>query len=976
MDKARIEEIIKLYSKKPSYKNLIRKQDTAFVEQLKSCTCDAVLFSNTRLIEIQKLVRANYEAPSFTEDILKAYSAVQKQIPKQYKYQRQLNVMLNAKKISTCCMQHLRRGLSRTSKTNPYLKSKRVGKELNVYFKKTKRHVDKKELEEKEAIRQKKKLNFLINQTEIFGHFMMKKGKINLEEGVGTEAAKKQLDWINEFDKKDEDGVHAHKKTKKEGLEHEGTINTQGDTFEKSKTTCEDTSKTREETNTTNEDVANKNENTETYVQKPEILNATLKGYQLQGLRWLVNLYDQGINGILADDMGLGKTVQSISFLAHLKEKEKIDGPFLIITPASTLHNWINEFEKFLPSFKVVSYWGGVNERKLMRKQFSSSNVVVTSYQMVVTDEKLFKRIKWHYMILDEAQAIKSSTSLRWKTLLSIACRNRLLLTGTPIQNTMGELWALLHFIMPTLFDSHDEFSTWFSKDIEKEGKNIDDVQLQRLHMILKPFMLRRVKDDVKDELGIKTEKDIYCEMSIRQKKLYRLIGEQRNIDMEELTDAIKKVDICEGKTGGDDMLLNLIMQYRKVCNHPDLFEREEVRSGYCFEVNDHLNSEYITEMHRSLLNFTVPKIVGDFIVENNTNKLNTCYNALRSDLTHQIDNRKTYIETKDNSKRLKLDEKDRTITDCSNICDAIKNIQDNKISLYKNIIDKMVGTLEQENPYHIFERQDERCIVEEQIEVTKEMRVRSKGKYYIHSVSQSVENNKLMKLVSDKIQARRTLLSQYSNMYIPPVLAAPSRLHTNSYLLAKELEKIDKNNDLPCVSNNIFIPRLDTFISDSGKLLVLDALLKKLKKGGHRVLIYFQMTKMMNLMEDYLVKRGYTYCRLDGSSRLNVRRDIVNNWQTSDEKFVFILSTRAGGLGINLTAADTVIFYDSDWNPTVDQQAMDRAHRLGQTKNVTVYRLITKNTIEERVIARAARKGEIQKMVIQGGEFSMKDFE
>jgi DNA helicase INO80 len=162
--------------------------------------------------------------------------------------------------------------------------------------------------------------------------------------------------------------------------------------------------------------------------------------------------------------------------------------------------------------------------------------------------------------------------------------------------------------------------------------------------------------------------------------------------------------------------------------------------------------------------------------------------------------------------------------------------------------------------------------------------------------------------------------------------------------------------------------------VSDAGKMATLDSLLAELRKDGHRVLIYNQMTRMIDLMEEYLHYRGYSYIRLDGSSKIADRRDLVNDWQNRSDIFVFLLSTRAGGLGINLTAADTVIFYDSDWNPTVDQQAMDRAHRLGQTKQVTVYRLITRNSIEERMRQRAKQKDEIHKVVIAGGEFRQMD--
>ena len=167
-----------------------------------------------------------------------------------------------------------------------------------------------------------------------------------------------------------------------------------------------------------------------------------------------------------------------------------------------------------------------------------------------------------------------------------------------------------------------------------------------------------------------------------------------------------------------------------------------------------------------------------------------------------------------------------------------------------------------------------------------------------------------------------------------------------------------------------IIRPDLNSFIRDSGKLKALDKLLLNLFNDKHRVLIYSQMTRMIDLLEEYLQHKAYNYLRLDGSTKISDRRDLVNDWQSDETIFVFLLSTRAGGLGINLTAADTVIFYDSDWNPTVDQQAMDRAHRLGQTKQVTVYRLVTRGTIEERILLRARQKGEIQRVVIAGGDF------
>lgn len=317
-------------------------------------------------------------------------------------------------------------------------------------------------------------------------------------------------------------------------------------------------------------------------------------------MTWLANLYNQGISGILADEMGLGKTVQSIAFLCHIAEQYGVWGPFLIISPASTLHNWQQEMQRFVPEFNVVPYWGSPNERKILRQFWeqkdlhtkdASFHVVITSYQLVVSDYKYFNRIKWQYMVLDEAQAIKSSSSVRWKLLLGFNCRNRLLLSGTPIQNSMAELWALLHFIMPTLFDSHEEFNEWFSKDIESHAENktgIDEKQISRLHMILKPFMLRRIKKDVENELSDKIEIMVYCPLTTRQKLLYMALKKKIRIE-----DLLHYTGNSEGsstdKKDFTSNLMNLVMQFRKVCNHPELFERRDVKSPFSVKTQEYV---------------------------------------------------------------------------------------------------------------------------------------------------------------------------------------------------------------------------------------------------------------------------------------------------------------------------------------------------------------------------------------------------
>lgn len=751
------------------------------------------------------------------------FSAALRVIPRDFKqfYTNYTNIVSQNRKIAIICARELKRSLSKTSKTNPSLKSKRINKELNSTIRRSSREekekIKKEEREEearrkreeetKEEMRQKRKFNYLMSQTEAFANFFLnKKRRIEgdgEEDSKGIRAARDQLAHLKEFGRSE---------------------------------TIEDVYKHQQ-------------------VRQPSILKARLKEYQLKGLNWLVNLYNQGINGILADDMGLGKTVQSISLLGHLAEVEDVWGPFLVVTPSSTLHNWANELKRFLPSFKVLSYWGGLQERKELRKRLRKVNVVVTSYQIAVSDEAAIGKIKWQYMILDEAQAIKSINSQRWRTLLGFKSRNRLLLTGTPIQNNMQELWSLLHFIMPTLFDSLTEFSEWFSKDIEGRGK-VGDEQISKLHTILKPFMLRRHKNDIKDEIGNKEIISVVCEMSNRQRALYSDIVESR-MDYE-----------------------NTLMQLKKVCNHPDLFEKLEPCAALGMAVSG----------GNGFVGFR--SFVKRFICERPFEP--------REELMKRVEGLQNLCKRKEW------------------VCPTA-DLLGRKLSREKRIMMSMMPT--------------------DEVSISDSMPVFQD----IFRRRANIESRmKRFKFLTEKVFDRHITTNIDSSMHM-------------------SVSMIDRLT---------YTPPLNAFISDSGKLTETDSLLKKLKEEGHRVLIYFQMTKMMDLFEEYLVKREYSYLRLDGSSKISQRKDLVDEWQRNSDIFIFILSTRAGGVGINLTAADTVVFYDSDWNPTVDQQAMDRVHRLGQTKDVMVYRLIVKDSVEERIMEKASRKDEIQKIVIKGNVF------
>src|SRR5271170_766700 len=322
----------------------------------------------------------------------------------------------------------------------------------------------KREEELREARRQARKLNFLITQTELYSHFVGKKvGTSEADDGGDSQSSPipsgdahlpsrfEELD----FDADDDDALRAaaarsaqnavqlaQNKAKDFDAATRGKAIGGGEDID-----MKDIDIDAEDLNFTNPTGLSELEQ----IPQPKMLHCQLKEYQLKGLNWLVNLYEQGINGILADEMGLGKTVQSISVMAYLAENHNVWGPFLVIAPASTLHNWQQELSRFVPGLKALPYWGNAKDRKVLRKfwnrkhvtytQDAPFHVLVTSYQLVVQDEKYFQKIKWQYMILDEAQAIKSSSSSRWKILLGLHCRNRLLLTGTPIQNTMQGIY-------------------------------------------------------------------------------------------------------------------------------------------------------------------------------------------------------------------------------------------------------------------------------------------------------------------------------------------------------------------------------------------------------------------------------------------------------------------------------------------------------------------------------------------------------
>nr|XP_040016178.1 chromatin-remodeling ATPase INO80 isoform X1 [Gasterosteus aculeatus aculeatus]XP_040016179.1 chromatin-remodeling ATPase INO80 isoform X1 [Gasterosteus aculeatus aculeatus] len=985
-----------------------------------------------------------------------------KEIPKNFKQKTSAKnlVLTNAKKLAHQCMREVRRAAIQAQKNckETLPRARRLTKEMMLYWKKYdkvekehRKRAEKEALEQRkldeemrEAKRQQRKLNFLITQTELYAHFMGGKastagpgGEMSQEDilkkledsaahrqidiGGGVMVNMGQEDYDSEFYKsqalrnaKEAFQIHQErtrmfdeeaKDSRSASVRVAGPSSGAGSGFGESYSLANPSIHAGEE------------------IPQPSIFNGKLKGYQLKGMNWLANLYEQGINGILADEMGLGKTVQSIALLAHLAEKDNIWGPFLIISPASTLNNWHQEFTRFVPKFKVLPYWGNPHDRKVIRKFWSQKtlytqnapfHVVITSYQLVVQDVKYFQRVKWQYMVLDEAQALKSSTSVRWKILLQFQCRNRLLLTGTPIQNTMAELWALLHFIMPTLFDSHEEFNEWFSKDIESHAENksaIDENQLSRLHMILKPFMLRRIKKDVENELSDKIEILTYCQLTSRQRLLYQAL--RNKISIEDLLQS--SMGTAQQSHTTTSSLMNLVMQFRKVCNHPDLFERQETRSPFHMSLKPYAMSKFLfrhglvhahnnarNKLLQVLLSPFSPNHIQQSLFHRKGDDKGSCFSFLRFiDVSPaEMSNlmlRGTLVRWLALFLSLKaayrlhhrrlfgLDGEAQEVAAGSRGETGSKCLSRQDLILW---LDRPTN----------FPNAHTSPVVQDLVFTALRPGMMGHTDVKIHSRNSSSSTLR---------PCQPTLPPKFLLAATPRVTAVPMErycddrsaeyewrvtrggggsvfkqcfLHGSPELAADWLARA--NTFHPQCPGGVMalyprhgwsfirIPDKESLITESGKLHTLDVLLSRLKAHGHRVLIYSQMTRMIDLLEEYMVYRKHTYMRLDGSSKISERRDMVADFQSRTDIFVFLLSTRAGGLGINLTAADTVIFYDSDWNPTVDQQAMDRAHRLGQTKQVTVYRLICQGSIEERILQRAKEKSEIQRVVISGGNF------
>jgi len=700
----------------------------------------------------------------------------------------------------------------------------------------------------------------------------------------------------------------------------------------------------------------------ETQIKIPHLLRfGQLRSYQVVGLDWLAALHRNGSNGILADEMGLGKTIQTIALLAHLAVEEEIWGPHLIVVPASVLMNWEMEFKRWCPAFKILSYHGTKKERQAKRQGWSKDNafhVCITSYNLVTREAKVFRRKRWQYLVLDEAHQIKNYKSARWQTLLKFNTQDRLLLTGTPLQNNMLELWSLLHFLMPNVFESQSEFVEWFENPVNGMINRNEDIGksdlVKRLHTILRPFLLRRQKKDVEKQLPPKKYHTYKCRLSRRQRRLYEDFMR---------TDRTKKI-----LSNGDFMgMMNIVMQLRKVCNHPDLFEGRAIRSPFTL----------------SPLRYTVPSLVAnDTIVDKVANSNEPLIISKKGNWqcteTQKLQCTKNHM--------LKIEQKMEELCPFPGFLAKVQSDLRKERKRIRTSLGEINSQRCRETGYDILDI----CKAVKIRRLNSEPHIVACEKRLLINEFNSYPTNALLNIVKlpwTRHAEAQAVICKFVE-YNPPVETTPIEIHSfNPPLSVWERQHRKRRQfhlDLSetCqILHNTYIrrkmnfPELRLLQWDCGKLQMLDKLLRQLKEGGHRVLIFTQMSKMLNVLESFLNLHRYRYLRLDGSTKTEDRGKLMHRFNVDTSIDCFILSTRSGGLGMNLTGADTVIFYDNDWNPAMDLQAQDRCHRIGQKKEVHIYKLCSENTIEENILKKAEQKLQVMDAVMGEDEFNLKQF-
>lgn len=653
--------------------------------------------------------------------------------------------------------------------------------------------------------------------------------------------------------------------------------------------------------------------------KQPKIMSGgTMRDYQLEGLTWMYEICLQGMSGILADEMGLGKTIQVISLVALLREQEEYFGPHLVIAPLSTLSNWQDEFQKWTPSIPFVLYHGTIEERqKIFRDQISKYYnkgsptakfpVVCTSYEMVLRDHAALSKIDWAFIVVDEGHRMKNADAKLFRELQQFKSATRLLITGTPLQNNLKELWSLLHFLMPETFLDWEAFEVWFDfsdlQDEEGTAQFIEDKENQslvsKIHKVLQPLLLRRIKADVAAYLPKKREYVLYAPMTKEQTDLYNVVNNKK-ID----TRAYLENKVVESLT--------------KAKNASDSSKQSSRQSSRTASSNS---------------DPTPPPASNAFSLMMRPKKKGSAQPSVAPSTplpsSRSASKRKTSPNTEDSSSKSAKSSRQSTPSTAPRTRGrSRKDLKSYKVDTDVDE-DKLDDDAFEEMLVQELQEQDDDSEDTQDADEIERAETLELAKL---QVAEKRLGNPLMQL--------RLICNTPHNFYNPW-----------AYDTKQEVD--------------------ESIVTASGKMLLLDRLLPSLFDRGHKVLIFSQFKTQLDILHDYCSElRGWNVCRIDGSVSQEDRRKQIKDFNEDPEQNIFLLSTRAGGQGINLATADTVILFDSDWNPQQDLQAQDRCHRIGQTRPVIIYRLATKGTVEEELLLSADAKRRLEKLVIKKGGF------
>lgn len=733
-------------------------------------------------------------------------------------------------------------------------------------------------------------------------------------------------------------------------------------------------------------------------VPVPTLLRGTLRSYQHTGLDWLASLHRNKTNGILADEMGLGKTIQTIALLAHLAEEKAIWETHLIIVPTSVILNWVTEFQKFLPGFRVLGYYGTGEERKQKRnhwvndphldKERRGYNVVVTSYNVAMQDINAIRNVQWHYLVLDEAHNIRNFNSQRWQVLIRLKTKARLLLTGTPLQNSLTELWSLLTFLTagdddPAHGDLEEFLSHWKEpvKEIFDRGVQTLSTEAQKvvdqLHISLRPFLLRRLKTEVEKDLPKKTESVIVCKLSKRQRQLYQ----------EYMSLASTQESLARGNAVSAGRVL---LSLRRVCNHPDLFDPRPIQTSYAFEkspvepfvVKENLVRRLLGENSQRMVPTGLMISAAEARRRGATTRSRQLASTAMQLLQSQIDklasqaapecDLSTFSGSRVNQQIRKQKKELQQLNDGIQISSACLQ----QFPVYGSDLRELL-TVRTGKPYTVVQRNRGMP----QIKYLKgwpafgqrPLKFEHKSDWLLCHTTALQQDIWTVDSLSQKMHETLTRF-----IFCTPVATAP----LIDLVIPPRIQSILRASDAyPCdfdpfhearIRTSIVFPDSRLLIYDSGKLQRLTKLLRELQAKGSKSLIFTQMTGTLNILERFLNLLNLPYLRLDGSTPVERRQLYSSEFNRPDSKYqCMILSSRAGGVGLNLTGASSVIFYDLDWNPQMDRQCMDRAHRIGQVRDVEVYKMVSEKTVEENILRRASQKSLLDQTVIQEGHFT-----